>query len=163
MKTKTTLPFAALLAAASGALAVDTYTVTEGGMTTTYDATPYYAKPLAYSTTRDPDPPKYVTPATKSPWSLLNLYSWLDAGLDYRLRYEYRDDDIRRTADGVDQPFLHRTRLYLGVRDIVDPLRFAVEIQDAHRYNGNFIKDNRDINELEPIRAYAELYFKNVL
>lgn len=161
--TKSSLPLAALLAAASAALAVDTYTVTEGGLTTTYDATPYYAKPLAYSTTRDPDPPKYVTPATKSPWSLLNQYSWLDAGLDYRFRYEYRDDDIRRTADGVDQPFLHRTRLYLGVRDIVDPLRFAVEIQDAHRYNGNFIKDNRDINELEPIRAYAELYFKDVL
>lgn len=161
--TQTTLPLAALLAFASHSLAADTITVTEGGLTTTYDATPYFAKPLAYSTTRDPDPPKYVTPATKSPWSLLNQYSWLDAGLDYRFRYEYRDDDIRRTVDGVDQPFLHRTRLYLGVRDIVDPLRFAVEIQDAHRYNGNFIKDNRDINELEPIRAYAELYFKNVL
>ncbi len=161
--TKTTFPFAALLAAASAAQAADTYTVTEGGLTTTYDAVSYYQKANAYATTRDPDPPKYVTPATKSPWSLLNQYSWLDAGLDYRLRYEYRDDDIRRVVDGVDQPFLHRTRLYLGVRDIVDPLRFAVEIQDSHRYGSQFAKDNRDINELEPIRAYVELFFKDWL
>ena len=161
--TKTTLPLAALLAFASHSLAADTITVTEGGLTTTYDATPYYVKPLAYSTTRDPDPPKYVTPATKSPWSLLNQYSWLDAGLDYRFRYEYRDDDIRRAVDGLDEPLLHRTRLYLGVHDIIDPLRFAVEIQDSHRYGSQFAKDNRDINQLEPIRAYAELYFKNLL
>jgi len=55
---KTTLPLAALLAFASASLAADTYTVTEGGLTTTYDAVSYYSKPLAYSTTRDPDPPK---------------------------------------------------------------------------------------------------------
>jgi len=104
-----------------------------------------------------------VTPATKSPWSLLNQYSWLDAGLDYRFRYEYRDDDIRRAVDGLDEPLLHRTRLYLGVHDVIDPLRFAVEIQDSHRYGSQFAKDNRDINQHEPIRAYAELYFKDVL
>jgi len=98
-----------------------------------------------------------------SPWSLLNQYSWLDAGLDYRFRYEYRDDDIRRAVDGLDEPLLHRTRLYLGVHDVIDPLRFAVEIQDSHRYGSQFAKDNRDINQHEPIRAYAELYFKNVL
>jgi len=161
--TKTTFPIAALLAAASAVQAADTYTVTEGGLTTTYDAVSYYSKPLAYSTTRDPDPPKYVTPATKSPWSFLNQYSWLDAGLDYRFRYEYRDDDIRRATDGLDEPLLHRTRLYLGVHDVIDPLRFAVEIQDSHRYGSKFAKDNRDINQLEPIRAYAELYFKDLL
>ncbi|MEN9653465.1 MAG: hypothetical protein RL303_1185, partial [Verrucomicrobiota bacterium] len=46
--TKATLPLAALLAAASAAPAADTYTVTEGGLTTTYDAVSYYSKPLAY-------------------------------------------------------------------------------------------------------------------
>lgn len=163
MNAKIAFPITALLAFASASQAADTYTVTEGGLTTTYDAVSYYSKPLAYSTTRDPDPPKYVSPATKSPWSFLNQYSWLDAGLDYRFRYEYRDDDIRRTVDGVDEPLLHRTRLYLGVHDIIDPLRFAVEIQDSHRYGSKFAKDNRDINQLEPIRAYAELYFKNLL
>ncbi len=163
MNTQVTFPLAALLAAASAVQAADTYTVMEGGLTTTYDAVSYYSKPLAYSTTRDPDPPKYVTPATKSPWSFLNQFSWLDAGLDYRFRYEYRDDDIRRAVDGVDEPLLHRTRLYLGVHDVLDPLRFAVEIQDSHRYGSQFAKDNRDINQHEPIRAYAELYFKDLL
>lgn len=163
MKTNSNirLSLAALLAYASQAPAQDTFKVTEGGLTTTYDAISYYAKPWAYATTRDPDPPKYAGPAAKSPWTQLNDYKWLDVGLDYRFRYEYRDDDIRRVNGGVDEPLLHRTRLYLGVHDIVDPLRFAFEIQDSHRYNGNYAKDNRDINELEPIRAYAELYFKD--
>ena len=113
----------------------------------------YYREADSYSTTRDPDPPRYVGPATQSPASFLNGFKWLDVGLDYRLRYEFRDDDIRRDVEGVDEPLLHRTRLYLGVRELVDPLRFAVEIQDSHRYGSRFAKDNRDVNELEAIRA----------
>jgi len=123
----------------------------------------YYREADSYSTTRDPDPPRYVGPATQSPASFLNGFKWLDVGLDYRLRYEFRDDDIRRNVEGVDEPLLHRTRLYLGVRELVDPLRFAVEIQDSHRYGSRFAKDNRDVNELEAIRAYAELYLKDWL
>jgi hypothetical protein len=123
----------------------------------------YYREADSYSTTRDPDPPRYVGPATQSPASFLNGFKWLDVGLDYRLRYEFRDDDIRRDVEGVDEPLLHRTRLYLGVRELVDPLRFAVEIQDSHRYGSRFAKDNRDVNELEAIRAYAELYLKGWL
>jgi hypothetical protein len=127
------------------------------------EAGTFYREAASYSTKRDPDPPRYVEPASASSWSQLNEFKWLDVGLDYRFRYEYRDDDIRRAHDGVDEPFLHRTRLYLGVREIIDPLRFAVELQDSHRYNGDYALDNRDVNELEFIRLYAELHFKDLL
>lgn len=123
----------------------------------------YYLNPLSYSTTRDPDPPKYVRNVSELGIdSLLNV-NWLDVGLDYRFRYEYRDDDIRRARAGRDEPWLHRTRAYIGIKEIIDPFRFAAEMQDARRYNSNYPRDNRDVNEFEFIRLYGELYFKNLL
>lgn len=123
----------------------------------------YYQAPLSYSTTRDPDPPKYTTNAAKTGIDTLKNAAWLDLGLDYRFRYEYRDDDIRRAQAGVDEPLLHRTRAYVGIKNILDPFRFAAEMQDSRRYNSNYPRDNRDINEFEFIRLYAELYFKDLL
>ena len=88
----------------------------------------YYLNPLSYSTTRDPDPPKYVRNVSELGIdSLLNV-NWLDVGLDYRFRYEYRDDDIRRARAGRDEPWLHRTRAYIGIKEIIDPFRFAAEM-----------------------------------
>lgn len=123
----------------------------------------FYREPDSYSTRRDPDPPKYSRAAQDSRWAALSDWTWLDVGLDYRFRYEHRDDDIRRSVGGLDEPLLHRTRVYLGVHDLLDPFRFAFEMQDARRYNGNFPRDNRDVNEFEVIRLYAELYFDDLL
>lgn len=125
--------------------------------------TSYYRAPKSYSTTRDPDLPKFATQASKIGWDVLRNAAWLDLGLDYRFRYEYRDDDLRRAQAGLDEPLLHRTRAYLGIHDVLDPFRFAVEMQDSRRYNGNYPRDNRDVNEFEIIRLYAELYFEDAL
>lgn len=122
----------------------------------------FYRDADSYSTRRDPDPPKYTRSAIDTEWDVISNWDWLDIGFDYRFRYEYRDDDIRRPVAGLDEPLLHRTRLYLGVHDLLDPFRFAFEMQDARRYNGNFQNDNRDINEFEVIRLYAELYFDDL-
>jgi len=123
----------------------------------------FYQNPLSYSTTRDPDPPKYARSVSELGIdSLLNV-NWLDVGLDYRFRYEYRDDDIRRAQAGRDEPWLHRTRAYIGIKEIADPFRFAAELQDSRRYNSNYARDNRDFNEFEFIRLYGELYFKDLL
>ena len=123
----------------------------------------YYRAPQSYSTTRDPDVPKYARPAPNTDLDFLKEADWLDIGLDYRFRAEYRDDDIRRDSAGLDEPFLHRTRAYIGIHDVLDPFRLAVELQDARRYNGNYVRDNRDVNEFELIRLQAELYFKDLL
>jgi hypothetical protein len=123
----------------------------------------FFQPSLSYSTTRDPDVPRYAHPGDHPLWDWAQAPSWLDLGLDYRMRFEYRDDDIRRDVAGLDMPFLHRTRAYAGVRDVIDPLRFAVEMQDSRRNNGKFPRDNRDFNQNEIIRLQAELYFADWL
>lgn len=116
-----------------------------------------------YSTTRDPDPPKYARHAPDTGIDFLKNAAWLDLGLDYRFRYEYRDDDLRRLQAGLDDPFLHRTRAYIGIHDVIDPFRFAVEMQDSRRYHSRYPRDGRDVNEFEFIRLYAELHFNDLL
>jgi hypothetical protein len=132
-------------------------------LSTSLLAESFYRAPQSYSTTRDPDPPKYARHAPETGIDSLKNAAWLDLGLDYRFRYEYRDDDIRRAQAGLNDPFLHRTRAYVGIHDILDPFRFAVEMQDARRYHSRYPRDNRDVNEFEVIRLYAELHFKNLL
>jgi hypothetical protein len=114
----------------------------------------YFQAPPSYSTTRDPDVPKYAHTSEKIPW--------LDYGMDHRTRFEYRDDDIRRSDAGLDTPFLYRTRAYLGIHDALDPFRFAIEMQDSRRSHGDYPRDNRDFNECELIRLQAELYFDDI-
>ena len=149
----------------------------------------FYENPRSNSTTRDPDPPKYAGNFSQSWLSRIGgVYrpewlSWLDIGLDTRVRYEYRDNDLRgvneaapksalsasqakKVFDQTDNVFLQRPRLYLGVKDIVDPFRFAVEIADSRRYGGTSarpVPNGDEINAFEPIRLYGELYFKDLL
>ena len=123
----------------------------------------YYQNPLSFGTTRATDPPNYARNATEMGIDSLLKASWLDFGLDYRFRYEYRDNDLRRPMASLDQPMLHRTRAYIGIRDILDPFRFAFELQDSRRENSQFARDNRDVNEFAVTRLYGELYFKSLL
>lgn len=124
----------------------------------------YYVERRSYGTLRDTEPPRYVKQLNKT-WLRDDVkfadVDWLDIGLDYRFRYEYRDNDFRRSRDSIDEPFLLRTRGYLGVKNILDPLRFAIEVEDARRNHSQFTRefDTRDINYAEPIQAYVELYF----
>ncbi len=156
----------------------------------------YYRNSLSNSTTRDPDRPKYAGNFSQS-WlsSAGGIYrpkelARLDIGLETRLRYEYRDNDLRslnqldpksalafdrptvagvrgaKKFDQTDHVFLQRTRLYLGVKDLLDPFRFAAEIADSRRYGGTQsrpVPNGDEINSLEPIRLYGELYFKDLL
>ena len=120
----------------------------------------YFVQPRSSGTRRETEPPRYVR-------DLGDVTEWpgeggsgIDFGIDYRMRYEYRDDDIRRPAQVLDDPFLTRTRLYLGVREVFDPIRGYVEFGDARLGNSQFPEDDRDVNETEFIQAVGELYFE---
>jgi hypothetical protein len=130
-------------------------------------ASGYYVERRSYGTGRETEPPRYVKQANKT-WLKnygLENADWLDIGLDYRLRYEYRDNDFRRSRETLDEPLLLRTRGFVAIREIFDPLRFTLEVEDARRNHSEFTRefDTRDINYAEPIQAYAELYFKEAL
>lgn len=128
----------------------------------------YYVERRSYGTGRETEPPRYVKQANKTwlkDYDALADIDWLDIGLDYRFRYENRDNDFRRTKESIDEPFLLRTRGFVAIKNILDPLRFTLEVEDARRNHSQFTRDfdTRDINLAEPIQAYAELYFNDSL
>jgi hypothetical protein len=120
----------------------------------------FYVEAGSYGTKRIPTPPEYVKTLNTIGIKRFENVSWLDIGLDNRTRFEYRANDIRRPYLASDYPFLFRTRAYIGIKEIVDPFRFVLEVSDAFRVNSKFARDNRDFNRVEPISLYAELHFK---
>jgi hypothetical protein len=120
-------------------------------------------EPRSYGTTRESEPPRYVRTLERIDPKLFPGEDWLELGLDYRVRFELRDNDFRRTTDELDLPILLRTRAYVGVKRRFDPLRFYVEFEDARREHGDFPRDDRDVNEAEFIQAVAELHFADAL
>jgi len=135
----------------------------------------YYVKTRAYRVEPDTDPPSYVRKLSKTQFEQLRDIDWLNVGLDHRTRYEYRENDyrfwtdttpagaVRRYRPDPDNLFLLRTRAYVGIQDILDPFRFAVEFQNSSSENGLYERSDSDVNEHELIQAYGELYFKNAL
>ncbi|MGQ3684518.1 MAG: alginate export family protein [Candidatus Loosdrechtia sp.] len=123
----------------------------------------YFVERRSYGTRTETEPPRYVRTLNLTGIDIFRDIYWLDVGLDYRLRYEYRNNDFRRNINTVDEPVLLRTRAFLALREIWDPFRFTIELEDARRYNSQFNRDIRDVNEFEPIQAFVELYFKEGL
>lgn len=120
----------------------------------------YYVKPRGYRIIPDGPLPRYVRDAASTGIPVLDTAPWLDVGLDFRMRFEYRENSFLRTPQaGLDEPVLLRTRLFVGIKKLADPLRFAVELQDSRVENTIYPPTNREVNEYEPIQLYGELYF----
>jgi hypothetical protein len=133
----------------------------------------YYVERKSYGTGKETDPPRYVKQANKTWLKDFDSFfdtNWLDVGLEQRFRYEYRDNDFRRRdqtedkrgSQTLDEPILLRTRAYIGIKNILDPFRFALEIQDSRQNRGGYIHEaeTRDTNDLHILQAYLELNFK---
>ena len=75
------------------------------------------------------------TPAPESPrpylQELFHTPQWLELGGEYRMRYETEDNRYRVGEVGGDQQLAHRTRLRLGIRRGLGPLRFLAELEDS--------------------------------
>ena len=131
------------------------------------EANPGYDVPVrSYGLQRETEPPRYVNQLNKTwlkDFKSLNDVDWVDMGLESRLRYEYRDNDFRRNKDVLDEPLLLRTRIYAAVKSKFDPLRATIELQDSRRFDSMFAPDNRDINKVDVMQGYGELYFKDAL
>lgn len=128
-----------------------------------HQPTSYFRRALSYATHPESDPPRYVRKLSDLGIEAFRDITWLDIGLEYRTRLEMRDRDIRRETLTLDSPVLLRSRLWLGIREILDPFRVAVEFQDSRRYHGKFPLNDQDRNSYDLLNAYGELYFKNGL
>lgn len=123
-----------------------------------------YFTTRAISATPAPDPPNYVHRASElAEWfgaeDAASL-SWLDVGLEQNTRYEHRQN-YYPAGNLNDNRFLMRNRAYVGIREIVDPLRFGFEFQDARAFGNDFPETTGDVDENDILQAFGELYFKN--
>lgn len=123
-------------------------------------AAPYKSK--AWGARLETEPPGYVTTLDKFGIAGLEDLDWLEFGLVHRTRFEYRSD-YRRPNLEDDEQFLLRTRVYVGIREILDPLRFGIEFQDSRQFYSDFPERTRDVNEADFLQAFGELYFKDAL
>lgn len=132
----------------------------------------YYVPTRGYRLEPQPDIPPYVRNLAKT-YKEFEGIDWLNVGLDSRVRFEYRKDDYRPWTNTSTNPptsqrkyfpnslWLSRTRAYLGVQNILDPFRFAVEFQDSRAYNSIYEYQGQEINQTDLISAYGELFFKD--
>jgi hypothetical protein len=118
----------------------------------------FQVEPRGYGVRPETEPPRYVRPANRTGIPGFEDVDWLDLGVEVRTRFEHRVDDFRRLSSSVDDVLLLRTRVYVGVRERLDPFRFVLEMTDSRRAGGQFPRDDREMNLTEPIQAYAELY-----
>lgn len=90
---------------------------------------------------------------------LFSLPSWLNAGVEYRLRYETLDNRYRAGEQGSDQQLAHRTHLRLELRRVLDPLRFVVEFEDSRAQltdSGSYVNATH-VRELSVLQLHAKL------
>ena len=126
---------------------------------------PEVIRSLAVGTDRKPAVPRYARTLDRIGEELglagLEEFKWLEFGLEQRSRFEHRDDDYREDQQ-TDDLFFMRTRGYLGIREILDPLRFGFEFQDSRRFGSSFPETTRDIDEADVLQAFAELYLQDL-
>jgi len=115
-----------------------------------------------WGTRLETEPPGYVRPLSESGIPGFESVDWLDFGLEHRTRFEYRSD-YRRSNLADDNQFLLRSRVYFGIRRILDPLRLVVEFQDCRQFNSDFGDRTRDVDEADFLQAFAELHFEDAL
>ncbi len=121
---------------------------------------PYKSK--AWGARLETEPPGYVKTLDQFGIAGLEDLDWLEFGLEHRTRFEYRSD-YRRPNLEDDEQFLLRSRVYLGIRNILDPLRLVIEFQDSRQFYSDFPERNRDVDEADFLQAFGELYFKDAL
>lgn len=126
-------------------------------------STSYHQRSNSYATNPDSDPPRYVRQLSDIGVEAFKDITWLQIGLEHRTRYEWRNNDIRRIEGGEDNPIFLRNRAWIGIKDILDPFRFAVEFQDSRVYNNKHAITDQERNEYDLLNAYGELYFKKAL
>ncbi len=119
----------------------------------------YNTDAKSYGTKPESDIPQYVHTLSETGIESLKKIDWIDVGLQYRVRFEERDNDLTRSIDTTDSPILSRTRAYFGVKKILDPFRFTLELQDSRKFHSKFSKTDSEVNELDFIQSYGELRF----
>ncbi len=95
----------------------------------------------------------------------LHAPRWLILGGEQRTRYEGLDGSWRTNEPSGGQLLAMRTRLQIGIQNLVDPVRFLIEIQDSRLpFTTTGAYDNTNhVNELDIQQLHADFYSKSFL
>lgn len=88
---------------------------------------------------------------------------WIDIGLESRTRYENRWNDYGATGLVSDDALVTRNLLFLGIKTVVDPLRFAVEFEDSRRFLSDRVHNSNVEDEREILQAFAQFHWDDVI
>ena len=112
-----------------------------------------------------PEIPKYVS--TFEEWGDRYGFSgaedndWLLLGFQSRLRVENVSNFYRVDSLPSEGGAFTRNLIYFGIQDIIDPVRFTIELEDSRREGVAFPTNTRQTNALDFLQAYVELYFED--
>ena len=120
------------------------------------DAAPKLIVTRSVAANRVAELPEYVRPQGFSS-------AQFDFGLESRWRYELRRNDYSSKFLDGDDAVVSRTLLYLGLKEVVDPLRLVLELQDSRHFLSERAPDPKVSDHFEPIQAMAQLYFPETL
>ncbi|MFO7580802.1 alginate export family protein [Nitrosomonas halophila] len=92
-----------------------------------------------------------------------NLPRWLTIGGEHRTRFEHMNGQFRRGLRAVDQQLALRTRLFFSIKDILDPFRLTVELQDSRAYltHADSNVGTTHIDKTEIQQLHLDLIFKD--
>lgn len=86
---------------------------------------------------------------------------WLDFGLESRLRYEHRWHDYNSPEQLTDDALVTRNLLCLGVKEVLDPVRFILELEDSRRFLSSR-PDNPNVETgFEFLQALMQFHFED--
>lgn len=113
------------------------------------------------ASSRQPDASGQAKEAPKAPEKGLRTRDWLDIAFSERLRYETLDNRFRPGEKGSDQQLPQRTRIAVGIKRIIDPLRFLFEFEDsrAHLTDSGSLVTNTMVDKHDILQAYVALAF----
>jgi hypothetical protein len=95
----------------------------------------------------------------------LDAPRWLILGGEQRTRYEGLNGSWRMNEPNGGQLLSMRTRLQVGIQNLVDPVRFLIEVQDSRgplTTTGAYINPN-NVNELDIQQLHMDLFSNNFL
>ncbi|MCB1093232.1 MAG: alginate export family protein, partial [Verrucomicrobiae bacterium] len=111
--------------------------------------------------------PDYVMPLSEvaESWgmSAQEPIDWLEFGLVNRQRWELRDQDYRTASLLSEDVYYGRTLAYAAVKEVLDPLRLAIEFEDSRRFLSERPVGGNEANHTEILQAYGELFFGDTL
>lgn len=95
-------------------------------------------------------------------WTAIESVDWLDVGVQSRFRYEIRENDYRTPGLLSDDALFNQSLVYLGVHDVLDPLRVAGEFMDSRRMLSDRVSVPNEENYREVLQAHVDLHFEDV-